>query len=49
MNMQYYVDILDQNLIQSGKYLRFRRQFTFQHDNDPKHTSAMAKRMVEEK
>ena len=43
MNMQYYVDILDQNLIQSAKHLRLGRQFTFQHDNDPKYTSGMAK------
>ena len=43
MNMQYYVDILDQNLIQSAKHLRLGRQFMFQHDNDPKHTSGMAK------
>ena len=43
MDMQYYVDIFDQNLIQSAKHLHLGRQFTFQNDNDPKHISGMAK------
>ena len=44
--MQHYVDILDQNLIQSAKHLRLRRQFKFWHDNDSKHTSGMAKEQL---
>lgn len=34
-----YKDILEQNLFQSACDLRLGRRFTFQQDNDPKHTA----------
>jgi hypothetical protein len=34
-----YREILDGNLIQSSRDLRLGRRFTFQQDNDPKHTA----------
>ena len=42
VDMHYYVDIFNKNLIQSAKYLRLGRYFIFQKDNDPKHTSGLA-------
>jgi hypothetical protein len=33
-----YSEILDENLFQSAKDLRLGQSFTFQQDNDPKHT-----------
>ena len=39
MNGAKYKDILDENLLQSSQYLRLGQRFTFQHDNDPKHTA----------
>ena len=33
-----YREVLEKNLLQSAHNLRLGRQFTFQHDNDPKHT-----------
>ena len=32
-------EILDENLLQSSQYLRLGQMFTFQQDNDPKHTA----------
>ena len=34
-----YREILDGNLFQSSRDLRLGRRFTFQQDNDPKHTA----------
>ena len=34
-----YREILDENLLQSAQDLRLGRRFTFQQDNDPKHTA----------
>ena len=34
-----YREILDENLLQSTQDLRLGRRFTFQQDNDPKHTA----------
>ncbi len=39
MNVAKYRDILDENLLQSVQDLRLGRRFTFQQDNDPKHTA----------
>ncbi len=39
MNAAKYRDILDENLLQSAQDLRLGRRFTFQQDNDPKHTA----------
>ncbi len=38
-----YKDILDENLLQSAQDLRRGRRFTFQQDNDPKHTAKITK------
>ncbi len=38
-----YRDILDENLLQSAQDLRLGRRFTFQQDNDPKHTAKITK------
>ncbi|KAF7666149.1 hypothetical protein LDENG_00119070 [Lucifuga dentata] len=37
MNAIKYREVLEENLFQSAGNLRLGRQFTFQHDNDPKH------------
>ncbi len=34
---------LDENLLQSAQDLRLGRRFTFQQDNDPKHTAKIMK------
>ena len=38
MNGAKYREILDENLLQSAQDLRLAQRFTFQQDNDPKHT-----------
>ncbi|ROI69460.1 Eukaryotic translation initiation factor 2 subunit 2 [Anabarilius grahami] len=43
MNAAKYRDILDENLLQSAQDLRLARRFTFQQDNDPKHTAKITK------
>ncbi len=43
MNAAKYRDILDENLLQSAQDLRLDRRFTFQQDNDPKHTAKITK------
>ncbi len=43
MNAAKYRDILDENLLQSAQDLRLSRRFTFQQDNDPKHTAKITK------
>ncbi len=43
MNAAKYRDILDENLLQSAQDLRLGRRFTFQQDNDPKHTVKITK------
>ena len=44
MNGEKYREIHDINLLQSAQDARLGRRFTFQQDNDPKHT---AKKMQE--
>ena len=39
MNGAKYREILDENLLQSGQDLRLGQRFTFQQDNDSKHTA----------
>ncbi len=39
MKSEDYIKILDENLQLSVQNLDLSRQFTFQQDNDPKHTS----------
>ncbi len=43
MNAAKYRDILDKNLLQSAQDLRLGQRFTFQQDNDPKHTAKITK------
>ncbi len=43
VNAAKYRDILDENLLQSAQDLRLGRRFTFQQDNDPKHTAKITK------
>ncbi|KAG2463554.1 TC1A transposase, partial [Polypterus senegalus] len=43
MNAAKYRDILDKNLLQNAKDLRLGRRFTFQQDNNPKHTHKITK------
>ncbi len=43
MNAAKYRDILDENLLQSAQDLRLGRRFTFQQDNDLKHTAKITK------
>ena len=39
MNGAKYIDFLDENLLQSAQVLRIGCRFTFQQNNDPKHTA----------
>ena len=39
MNGAKYREIFGENLLQSAQDLRLGRRFTFQQDNDPKHTA----------
>uniref|UniRef100_A0A7N8X1Z3 Tc1-like transposase DDE domain-containing protein n=1 Tax=Mastacembelus armatus TaxID=205130 RepID=A0A7N8X1Z3_9TELE len=43
MNAAKYRDILEENLFQSAQDVRLGRRFTFQQDNDPKHTVKITK------
>lgn len=47
MNGSYYRDILQNNLRISARNMGLGNDFTFQHDNDPKHTSSIVKRFLE--
>jgi len=47
MNAAKYRDILDENLFQSALDLRLGRRFTFQQDNDPKHTTKIKKEWLQ--
>ena len=43
MNAAKNTEILEENLLQSALDLRLVRRFTFQHDNNPKHTAKRTK------
>ncbi|CAJ0941925.1 unnamed protein product [Ranitomeya imitator] len=47
MNAAKYRDIPDENLFQSALDLRLSRRFTFQQDNDPKHTAKITKEWLQ--
>jgi|APFre7841882793_1041355.scaffolds.fasta_scaffold10376_2 transposase len=49
MDSSYYVDILEDNLIESMSDLFGTQPPIFQHDNDPKHKSAFTRRWLEER
>ena len=38
MNGAKYIEILDEHLLQNAQDRRLERRFTFQQDNNPKHT-----------
>ena len=48
MKKEDYAKILRENLRSSAIKLGLRRDFTFQHDNDPKHTSHLVKKMLKD-
>lgn len=41
MKKEKYINILKENLKDSVRYHFRKRHFLFQHDNDPKHSSAL--------
>ena len=49
MNGAKYREILDENLLQSTQDLRLGRKFTFQQDNDPKHTAKTTQEWLRDK
>ena len=49
MDRFVYREILENNLIQSAKKLAICGKIVFQHDNDPKHTSAVVKTWLKKK
>ena len=44
-----YHQILEENLLPSARKLSMGRRFTFQHDNDPKHTAELSTQWLKEK
>ena len=49
MNGAKYKEILDENLLQSAQDLRLEQGFTFQQDNDPKHTAKTMQEWLQDK
>ena len=49
MNGTKYREILDENLLQSTQDLRLWRRFTFQQDNDHKHTAKTTQEWLRDK
>ena len=44
-----YIEILNENLLQSAQDLRLGQKFTFQQDNDPKHTAKTTQEWLRDK
>ena len=49
MNGTKFREILDENLLQSAQDLTVERKFTFQQDNDPKHTAETMQEWLRDK
>uniref|UniRef100_A0A4W5MCD4 Guanine nucleotide-binding protein subunit gamma n=1 Tax=Hucho hucho TaxID=62062 RepID=A0A4W5MCD4_9TELE len=49
MNRAKYKEILDENLLQSAHDLRLGQRFTFQQDNNPKHTAKTMQEWLRDK
>ena len=49
MNGAKYQEILDENLLQRAQDLRLGQRFTFQQDNDPKHTAKTTQEWLRDK
>ena len=49
MNGAKYREIFDDNLLQSAQDLRLGRRFTFQQENDPKHTAKTKQEKLQDK
>lgn len=48
-NSSRYQDILAQNLLASVRKLKMKRNFTFHHDSDPKHTSKLTEAWLQKR
>ena len=48
MNAQCYVNLLEKNLAPNVSKLKLPRHWIFQQDNDPKHTSLLAKEWLQQ-
>jgi hypothetical protein len=46
MNNAKYREILNENLLQSAQDLKLGRRFTFQQDNNPKHTAKIMQKWL---
>ena len=49
MNGAMYREIIDKNLLQSAQDLRLGQRFTFQQDNDPKHSAKTMQKWLQDK
>jgi hypothetical protein len=49
MNGAEYREFFDENLLKSAQDLRLGRRFTFQQDNDPKHTAKTTQECLRDK
>ncbi|KAK3518577.1 hypothetical protein QTP70_004094 [Hemibagrus guttatus] len=49
MKKEQYIKILNNNIRQSAEKLGLGHQWTFQHDNDPKHTAKVVKKWLADK